>query len=86
MIIEECPKRLDDLDKAIRTGDANLLSRTAHTIRGDLRLFGPSEAVNIASQIEAIGDDGTCENAEELIPEMKQLANEILELLKIRVG
>ncbi|MDB4802407.1 response regulator [bacterium] len=86
VIIEECPKRLDDLDKAIRTGDANLLSRTAHTIRGDLRLFGPSEAVNIASQIEAIGDDGTCENAEELIPEMKQLANEILELLKIRVG
>lgn len=85
-IIEECPKCLEELDNAVLNNDPELLSRTAHTIKGNFRLFGPLEAVEVAGKIEAIGANGSCDNAGEHIPEMERLANRILEQLKVRIG
>jgi len=65
-LILEWPKLLGQLDKAILTADANELRRAAHTLRGSLRIFGPTLASDLAQRLEDLGKNNHCDQAAEL--------------------
>lgn len=85
-IIEECPQCLGNLNRAIEQNDPEFLSRAAHTIKGNFRMFGSLEAVQTATQLESIGASGTCAGAEKLIPKMREQARQVLDALSARIG
>ncbi len=50
--LEDTPLRLDDLRKAVETGDHRLYTRTAHTIKGSSSNVGAMIVRGLAEQLE----------------------------------
>src|SRR5436305_4108976 len=63
LFLEEYPRELDDLHKAIATGGAHLLERTAHGLKGSVANFGARAAVDPAFQLEQFGKAGKLDQA-----------------------
>ena len=63
LFLEEYRRELDDLHKAIATGDAHLLERTAHGLKGSVANFGARAAVDAAFQLEQFGRAGKLDQA-----------------------
>jgi len=55
LFLDEYPRELDDIHKALATGDAHLLERTAHGLKGSVANFGARAAVDAAFQLEQFG-------------------------------
>jgi two-component system sensor histidine kinase/response regulator len=70
--LEEHPRRLDELRRAIDTRDFELLNRAAHTIKGSMRYFGAQAVFDRALALEQQGAHKTLEGAEELLSLLKQ--------------
>jgi two-component system sensor histidine kinase/response regulator len=71
-IIEELPGLLEQLERAVHDGDSAGLRRAAHTIQGNLRLFGSTPVSTIAERLEALGKSGRCDGAEDLVAELQR--------------
>src|SRR5690348_1804241 len=63
LFLEEYPRELDDLRTAIRTGDAHMLERTAHGLKGSVANFGARAAVDAAFLLEQFGKAGKLDQA-----------------------
>lgn len=57
VFIDECPKMLEGLRRAIAGGDAHQLERSAHTIKGALLNISAEPAAGIALLLETMGRD-----------------------------
>jgi CheY-like chemotaxis protein len=82
MLLEDCPARLDELDQAVRIGDSATVQRSAHTIKGDLRILGESPAAQLAERLEQLGRVGDCRQAADLLPALRQETEGILVQVK----
>jgi HPt (histidine-containing phosphotransfer) domain-containing protein len=71
-VLEELPPLLEQLEQAICNGDAATARRAAHTIKGAVRTFDPTEVIDLAGRLEAQGKAGTLDNAVELFDRLKQ--------------
>jgi len=64
-IREECPMLIEELERAIRSGDCRVVSRAAHTIKGNMRTLEARPVSDLAQELEvackegAIPDDAT---------------------------
>jgi len=63
LFLEEYPRELEDLRTAVATGDARLLERTAHGLKGSVANFGARAAVDSAFQLEQFGKAGKLDQA-----------------------
>ncbi len=64
LFLADAPRLLDELRAAVAAGDAGLLKRAAHTIKGSASNFGAREVVEVAAALEAMGRDGDLARAE----------------------
>lgn len=71
-LLEEWPRCLKQVEQAIQEANAPLLRRAAHTIKGDLRLFGQTRICDLTQKLEAIGKNGSCDGAADLLPLLLQ--------------
>jgi HPt (histidine-containing phosphotransfer) domain-containing protein len=55
LFLDEYPRALDDIHKALTTGDAQTLERAAHGLKGSVANFGARAAVDAAFQLEQLG-------------------------------
>lgn len=81
-LLKEWPKLLVELDRAATDADLIPLRRAAHTIRGNLQIFGVSDAVQLAEQIEAAAHSGDVATVSELLPKFDQSVYRILAEVK----
>jgi two-component system sensor histidine kinase/response regulator len=58
LFLDEYPRVLDDIRKALATGDAPLLERSAHGLKGSVANFGARAAVDAAFELEQLGKAG----------------------------
>ena len=58
LFLEEYPRELDEIRKALATGDAHTLERSAHGLKGSVANFGARAAVDAAFQLEQFGRSG----------------------------
>jgi PAS domain S-box-containing protein len=70
--LEEQPRRLDEIQKAIDAGDWELLHRAAHTIKGSMRYFGAKAVFDRAFGLEQLAAQQSLEGAEEILGLLKQ--------------
>jgi CheY-like chemotaxis protein/HPt (histidine-containing phosphotransfer) domain-containing protein len=70
--LEEEPRRLDEIQKAIDTSDWELLHRAAHTIKGSMRYFGAQAVFDRAFGLEQLAARQSVEGAEEILGLLKQ--------------
>ena len=55
LFLDEYPRALDEMHKALAVGDAQTLERSAHGLKGSVANFGASAAVDAAFQLEQFG-------------------------------
>ncbi len=77
LFLEEYPKLMGELRAALEQGDAKLVERTAHGLKGSVANFGAKPAVDAAYQIEQLGRGG------ELAPVAEVLRSLDLALLSL---
>jgi serine phosphatase RsbU (regulator of sigma subunit)/HPt (histidine-containing phosphotransfer) domain-containing protein len=77
----ECPSCMEQIDRAMQQSNWVLLRRAAHTIKGSLRLFGPTTAGELAGEIETLAKDGEYQSAKGIIDQLKpEIATFMIEL------
>jgi HPt (histidine-containing phosphotransfer) domain-containing protein len=70
--LEEHPRRLEEIRRAIDAQDWELLHRAAHTIKGAMRYFGATMAFDRAFGLEQLAANRSLEGAEEILSLLKQ--------------
>ena len=63
LFLEEYPRELDEIHKALAAGDAHMLERAAHGLKGSVANFGARTAVDAAFQLEQFGKAGKLDQA-----------------------
>jgi CheY-like chemotaxis protein len=63
--LEECPRLLDELQYALNGGDAAVVRRAAHTLKGGASTFGARAARDQSSRLEELGRLGDFSRARE---------------------
>ncbi|MCS7238921.1 MAG: response regulator [Thermoguttaceae bacterium] len=71
-VVEDTPRLLNEIEKAISEKNAKNLRLYAHTLKGSIRYFGPTELFNRCFELEKMGRDGLFDGAEELFALVKQ--------------
>lgn len=75
--LEESPRLMRDMERAISHVDAPLLNRAAHTIKGGLRMFGADAAYDKALCLEELGRQGHTAGAEEHLDSLKRSLDDV---------
>jgi CheY-like chemotaxis protein len=74
----EAPRLLADIQQAVADQDADALRRSAHTIKGSLRMFGHQQAAAIAESIESSARAGDLKDLDQPI---SSLQNQVTDLM-----
>ena len=70
--LEEEPRRVAEIRKAIDTSDFELLGRAAHTIKGSMRYFKAQTVFEWSHALEQLGQENTLDGAEEIFLLLRQ--------------
>ncbi len=68
--LDTVPNQLQILNEAVKQGDAKLIERVAHGIKGAAGNLGAKNLADSALKLELLGRTGNLENAEKLIVEL----------------
>jgi two-component system, sensor histidine kinase and response regulator len=86
LFIEDCPRLMGQMQDCVRENNAAGLRLAAHTMKGSLGYFGPSQACALASELEILGRDGRLEQAaplcEALLAKLNQLQPALADLVQ----
>jgi two-component system sensor histidine kinase/response regulator len=72
LFLDEYPRELDEIHKALAAGDAQTLERSAHGLKGSVANFGPRAAVDAAFQLEQLGKAGKLDQAPPVLAELER--------------
>ena len=81
--LAEAPPYLASIEGAIQGKEGRVLQRAAHTIKGGFRLFGATEAYELAMQLEESGRGGQFDGVLETAQRLRELSRGILRELEV---
>ena len=58
VFVEDCPRLMDEIRRAVEGRDATALKAAAHAIRGSVAFFTAEAALEAAARLERMGDEG----------------------------
>jgi HPt (histidine-containing phosphotransfer) domain-containing protein len=58
IFLEDCPKRLQELDQAVKEGNASGVRQAAHSLKGMVAGFDANSAHGLAAEMESLGKAG----------------------------
>ena len=72
LFLDEYPRALDDIHKALASGDARLLERAAHGLKGSVANFCARSAEDAAFQLEQMGRAQRMDQASQTLATLEQ--------------
>jgi HPt (histidine-containing phosphotransfer) domain-containing protein len=72
LFLDEYPRALDDIHRAVATGNAKLLENTAHGLKGSVANFCASSAEDAAFQLEQMGRAQKLDQAPRIVSALEQ--------------
>ncbi|MBN2578646.1 MAG: Hpt domain-containing protein [Pirellulales bacterium] len=69
--LEEYPRRLGEMQRAVEEQVAKPLQLAAHSLKGPLRFFGAQWAFQLALQVENLARDGRIEDGAAVLAELE---------------
>jgi HPt (histidine-containing phosphotransfer) domain-containing protein len=82
IFLEDCPRRLQELEQAVRAGDATLVRQAAHSLKGMVACFAPRSAQGLANDMENLGKAGDLSKAQALLPTLLHEFSRVMHHLK----
>ncbi len=77
----ECPKQMDELQRAYDSGNAEAVMRAAHTLKSSVALFAAEPATTAARTIESLGSAGKLDEYPAAWEELKTQVEDLMEAL-----
>jgi two-component system, sensor histidine kinase and response regulator len=68
IFLEDCPKKLHELEHAVKEGHAIAIRQTAHSLKGMVVCFATRSAHGIADEMERLGQAGDVSKTSDLLP------------------
>jgi two-component system, sensor histidine kinase and response regulator len=63
IFLEDCPKRLQELDQSVKEGNASGVRQAAHSLKGMVAGFNAGSAHGLAAEMEGLGKAGDLSKA-----------------------
>jgi HPt (histidine-containing phosphotransfer) domain-containing protein/CheY-like chemotaxis protein len=83
---QDCPRMMNEIADAIRSGNATVLNDTAHSLKGMIAFFGIRSATSAALKLETLGRQGDLGQAQtayaELVREVARLQDGLKPLVE----
>jgi HPt (histidine-containing phosphotransfer) domain-containing protein len=71
ILLDECPKLLQEIRECLASRDAKRLRRAAHTLKGAADVFAARRAVAAALHMEQLGKDERLDDAENAVQDLE---------------
>jgi HPt (histidine-containing phosphotransfer) domain-containing protein len=71
IFLDESLNNLADIRKSLKDGDAKLLQRASHMLKGSLRIFESTRASELAFQLETMGREESLSGAPAVVPQLE---------------
>ncbi|TKB88797.1 MAG: Hpt domain-containing protein [Nitrospira sp.] len=71
IFLEDCPRRLHELEQAVTDGNAIMIKQSAHSLKGMVACFGAKLAQERAAEMEGLGKAGDVTNTSALLPQLQ---------------
>lgn len=81
LYLAEYPDLLEQIQSAVKTGDAPGLFRSAHTLKGSLGALGAESAQQRAFDLEMSGREGDLQGAPGMVADLENLLRQLHEEL-----
>ena len=82
LILEDCPKFMEDIRAAIARGDAEVLQRTSHTLKGAVGNLQAHAVYEAALRLEMIGRSAELSGADDALGVLDEEMNRLLPALE----
>lgn len=83
IFLEDCPRRLHELEQAVKETDAIGVSRAAHSLKGMVAGFGARPAQELAGEMEVLGKAGYLAKTSDLLPALLLEFDRVMNHLKV---
>ena len=67
IFLEDCPRRLHELEQAVKEGNANGVRQAAHSLKGMVAGFDARSAHGLAQEMENLGKAGDLSKTSDLL-------------------
>ena len=84
--LEESPRLVAELGRAISEAAPNQVVRPAHTLKGSLQYLGARQAYQMALQLETLGREGSLQQAEGLFAALQSEMDRVMSALREYLG
>lgn len=82
IFLEDCPQRLQELDHAVKEGNASGVRQAAHSLKGMVTGFDANSAHGLAAEMEGLGKAGDLSNAIGLLSTLQLEFSRVINYLK----
>lgn len=82
IFLEDCPKRLQELDHAMKEGNASGVRQAAHSLKGMVAGFDAGSAHRLAAEMESLGKAGDLSKALDLLSTLQLEFSRVMNYLK----
>jgi CheY-like chemotaxis protein len=82
IFVDQAPKHLEALRRAIAQGDAESVERTAHSMKGELGYLGIAEVTQMARELEELGRTHTLEQAAKVFVSLEPEINDMVSAMR----
>jgi HPt (histidine-containing phosphotransfer) domain-containing protein len=83
IFLEDCPKRLQELDHAVKEDNANGVRQAAHSLKGMVAGFQARSAHGLANEMEILGKAGDLSQASDLLSIFLLEFDRVMNYLKV---
>lgn len=77
VFLSQLPRRLENIEASLRSGDAPALAESAHALKGSVANFSNGPVYRLSSRIEELARSGEVSEAEAAFASLKTAATEI---------
>jgi CheY-like chemotaxis protein len=82
VFLDDYAKQLDEIADAVDKGDAELIDRTAHRLKGAVGNIGAQAVVDLALELEKMGRKGELDGIEDKYRQLKNKVNQLVQELR----
>jgi HPt (histidine-containing phosphotransfer) domain-containing protein len=83
IFLEDCPKRLQELDHAVKEDNASGVRQAAHSLKGMVAGFHASSAHGLAAEMEGLGKAGDLSKTLGLLSALQLEFSRVMNYLKV---
>ena len=83
IFLEDCPRKLHELEQAVKEGNAIGVKQTAHSLKGMVAGFNTKSAHGLAAEMEGLGKAGDLSKTSDLLPTLLLEFARVMNHLKV---